>query len=204
MGPPAEKEEVIRKLKKYKLSVRPFGVLRHFKKQVPLEPGQEPADSDLEAAIAKVQPHILPCAVYASYSRSQTPEALLPLWSAAPEKSLSVSLIASTLGKEIEAEIERVSRQAQANDPALWNSIARESLEQSFHFVEKLLSEEAGEENCELSPAIPAHPDILEPALAALEAHKAEISLNDSGQISPFFTGLRFCFWTPVKGKNRK
>ncbi len=197
-------EEVIRKIKKYKISVRPFGVLRHLKKQVPIEPGKEPQDSELESEISKVHPHVVPCAVFRTFSKAETPETLKSLWQTAPEKSLSLSVVAATIGKPIEGELERVSKENNPYQSALWNSIARESLEQSFHFVERLIGGEAEDESCELSSFLPAGAEHLEPVLASLEAHKAEIAMNDSGQISPFFTGVRYSFWTPLKGKNAK
>ena len=205
---------MIRKIKKYKLAVRPYGVLRQLKKQVTLGSGQEPQDSDLETLISKVQPHVSPCALYASFSKSETPPSLQDLWKSSPEKSLSLSVVCSTLGRPIEQEIERISRKKEGGqvpsgpDPdyegALWNSVARESLEQSFNFIEKLIGEEAGQESCVLSPLLPAAPAETPLILQALESHKAEITVNDSGQIIPFFTGLRYCFWTPAKGTRPK
>lgn len=195
---------MIRKIKKYKIAVRPFGVLRQLKKQVTLESGREPQDPDLEALIFKVQTHVSPCALYASFSKSETPHALEALWKSSPEKSLSLSVIAATLGRTIEEEIERASQENDSLQGALWNSVARESLEQSFNFVEKLIGEEAQEESCVLSSLLPAAKEEMNPILHALESHKAEIMLNDSGQIVPLFTGLRYCFWIPVRGKGPK
>ncbi len=204
MEPDQVQEEVIRKIKKFKINVRPFGVLRHLKKQTTIEPGKEPEDSELEAAIAQVQPHVVPCAVYRTFSLSETPEPLKTLLLQSPTKTLSLSIIAATIGRPIESELENVSQKNDAYQSALWNSIARESLEQSFNFVERLIGGEAETESCELSSLLPAGAELLEPILAALEAQKADINLNDSGQISPFFTGLRYGFWTPLKGRNAK
>ncbi len=198
-----EQSGVIRKIKKYKLSVRPFGVLRHLKKKIPIESGQEPEDRVLESEISKVQSHLLPCALYATYSRSDTPEPLKVLWQSAPENSFSLSVIAATIGKPIEAEMEKISKTGDSYESALLESIARESFEQSFHFVARLLGEEAVEESCELSPLVTVGEGNLKEALEALEAHKADILINDSGSISPFFTGVRFCFWNPLKNKKR-
>lgn len=186
---------MIRKIKKYKISVRPFGVLRQFKKQLPPGAAQEPPEAEVEAIIARVQPHVTPCALYASYSKSETPAALQELWKSSPEKSLTLSVIAATIGSAVESVIER---------DALWNSVARESLEQSFNFVEKLISEEAVDESCELTSLLPASAEQAGPLLQALESHKADIIVNDSGQVIPLFTGLRYCFWTPLRGKNAK
>ena len=193
---------MIRKIKKYKISVRPFGVLRHLKKKITIEPGKEPEDSSLESEISKVHPALAPCALYATFSRTETPEAVKTLWSSSPEKSLSISMILATIGKPIEGEIEKASQGADAYKSALIESIARESLDQSFHFVSRILNEEAEQERCELTPFLPAPPEALKEAFQILEAHKADILFNDSGQISPFFTGLRYSFWTP-KGKSR-
>lgn len=195
---------MIRKIKKYKITVRPFGVLRHLKKQIKIESAQEPQDSDLESMICKVQPHITPCALYTSFSKTEIPPALETLWKSSPPKSLSLSVIAATLGKPIEQEIERVSRENDSFQGALWNSVARESLEQSFNFIEKLIEEEAREDSCVLSPLLPASSQEINPIFKSLESHKAEMMLNDSGQVVPLFTGVRYCFWIPAKGLKPK
>lgn len=203
MGPHQVQEEVIRKIKKYKISVRPFGVLRHLKRKASIAEGQEPGDEILESEISKVQPHVVPCALYATFSRAETPEPLRGLWQSSPEKSLSMSMVLATIGKAIEGEIEKAPQSGDAGRNALLDSIARESLDQSFHFVARLLNDEAQEESCELTPFLPVAGEAIKDVFHILEADKAGIHLNDSGQISPFFTGARFSFWTP-KGKGSR
>ena len=194
---------MIRKIKKYKIPVRPFGVLRHLKKKINLEPGREPEDKALESEISKAKKSLVPCALYGTFSRAETPESLAALWKQAPDKSLSLSFILSTIGKSIEGEIESAAKGQDPLPGAVLDSIARESLEQSFHFVSRILNEEAQEESCELSPFLPVSGEPLKDVFQVLEAPKADILLGDSGQISPFFTGARFSFWTP-KGKGSR
>ena len=194
---------MIRKIKKYKISVRPFGVLRHLKKKIRFESGKEPEDAVLESRISQVQPSLLPCALYGTFSRNETPEPLKTLWKETAENSLSLSVIVATIGKGIEGELDKASKSGDAFEGALLDAIARESFEQSFQFVARLLNEEAAVESCELSPLLSVGEGSFKEALFALEAHKADITVNDSGLVSPFFTGARFCFWTPLKGKNR-
>ena len=172
---------MIRKIKKFKISVRPFGVLRQLKKKSSLEPGKEPQDAALESEISKVQAHLVPCALYATFSKDQTPQLLKPLWQSSPEKSLSMSVILATIGKAIEGEIEKKSLAKDASQTALLDSIARESLEQSFHFVSRIINEEAQEDSCEMTPFLPVGSDALKDTFDVLEAQKAAIAKVRAG-----------------------
>ena len=203
MGGLEGQEEVIRKIKKYKISVRPFGVLRHLKKKHAVDPGKEPEDKVLESEISKVQTHLQPCALYATFSQKETPEPLKVLWRSASENSFSMSVILATIGKNIEGEMDKISKAGNPFQSALLDAITKESFEQSFQFVARLINEEALDESCELTPLLPVEEGNFRDALGVLEAHKAEISVNDSGIVSPIFTGIRYCFWTPVKGKTK-
>ncbi len=194
---------MIRKIKRYKISVRPHGVLRHLKKKVEPASDWSEVEQKINEEIARVNPLIVPSAIYNSFSKGETPEFLKESWKGASKKSLSLSLLLVNIGVGLENEIQK--RQSE-NDPfsvALLEAIGQESLDESLKFVLKLLNEEAKSESCEVTGPLPVEPSLLNTLLPFLESHKADIVVNENGQIVPLYTSASYCFWDPLpKGRS--
>lgn len=189
---------MIRKIKRYKITLHPSYVLRDLKKKLPADRWSEDYEKDVEKEISRVEPVISTSGVYETFSKTDSPEALAPFWKQAPKSALSISLLASTIGTKIEEELEKARQKDEDVQPALLDCIAREGLDQSARFVEKLISEEARQEACECTPSIPADAERLRDCLDVLQSHKADIVLDGTGRIVPLYSQVRFCFWTPV------
>ena len=194
-----------KKIRKYKISIRPHAVFRTLKKVLSMDTLTEDMEKKVQEEIAKSQSLIVPSAVYHSFAKPETPEALAGLWESAPNNALAMAMMAVTIGTDIEKEIE-ASRISNGGKRALiLDGIARESLEQSLNFVAKLLSDEAKAESCELTPISPVEATILPAVLNFLESEKAGILVEGEAQISPMFTIASYCFWSPLpKSRNVK
>lgn len=196
---------MLKKIKKYKITIRPSFALKHLKRKLELETMPDSLEKSVQEKIVQAQNLIIPSSIYNTYSKSETPDSLKSLWGYSPTGALSLSLILTTVGNLIEKEIEKCNGNSEEHQAAILDSIARESLEQSLHFTTKLLNEEAKLEACELTPLIPIEKSILGNALTLLESHKAEISLDANVHLRPIFSSLSFCFWTPTtKNRNAK
>lgn len=193
---------MLRKIKKYKITIRPSYASRLAKKK--LSDGDAPLDDEtlereVEREIRRCEPLIVPTALYDTFSRKDTPESLRSLWDQAPgSKTLSVSLIAASLGVRIEQEISSAREKGQERDAALMDAVTREALDQSVNFVHRLIGEEAKDDNCELSPLWPVEPALVRDFLAALESHKADITLEGDDRFVPLYSRVSFCFWIPL------
>ncbi len=194
---------MIRKIKKYKISVRPHGVLRLLKKKVSRDADPAEMEKKISLELERVQPLLHPSSVYASFSRAETPEVLKDVWKTASRKALSLSVLLSSVGPDLEKELDKAKAENNDLDGAVLEAIGQESLDESLRFVTKLLAEEAKQESCELSPVLPADPSLWSALLPLLESHKADISLDDNGRMAPLYTSASYCFWNPLpKGKN--
>src|SRR5262249_5904849 len=131
------------------------------------------------------------------------PTPLKGLWDTAPEAALSLSVIAATIGGEIEPRLDQAKQSPDPLEPPPLDAVAREAYDQAFPFFAKIPSEEALEDSCELSPLLPVEDAGLKPALQAMDAQKAGISVLEDGRIAPRFAGMRFCFWVPAKAKGK-
>ena len=190
---------MIRKIKKYKINIRPFAVSRLLKKTSAPENPVELPEEKIEEEIALANKFIAPSSLFGTFSKSQIPANLQTLLENSAKKTISVSLIASTIGNAIEAEIEAAKRSGDVLKSSLLDSIAREALEQSVNFVIKLLNEEAKEENCEVSQPWTVDVSLSKDFLELLESQKADISIGETGPISPLYTKLCVCYWDPVR-----
>lgn len=189
---------MLKKIKKYKINVRPSYVVRNLKRKLNLPSVADDLEKNIQEQINKVQPLIVPSAVYNTFSRKELPQSLYPLWGLTSNSSLSISFTAVTIGSGIEKEIQTYKNQNQETQVAILDSIARESLEQAQNFVVKLLTEEAKSEGCELSVLSPVDLLDLKDILGLLEASKTEVNLNADNQIVPLFTSVSYCFWNPT------
>lgn len=196
---------MIKKIKKYKIAIRPSFVQRAAKKKLDTGLDPESLERAVQTEIEKISTMIVPSAIYNTFSRTGTPEPLTPLWQNVPNHSLSISLIIATIGMEIEKEIANVRAQNKHQRSVILDSIAHEALEQSLNFVLKLLLEESKEEDCELSPYLPVESSHLKSTLEILESQKADVSLSDQGIITPAFSTISYCFWNSTsKSKHAK
>ena len=196
---------MIRKIKKYKITIHPHGVLKLLKKNPDSGSNGEELEKKVRDEIARVQSLIVPSAIYSSYSKSETPAALQSVWQSASAQALSLSFLLVSVGSALEKEIEKRKAETNPAGAALLESIGQESLEQSLHFVTKLLSEEAKSESCELSPVCPVERSLWSSLLPFLESPKADILLDESGQMVPLYTSASYCFWNPLpKGRNAR
>lgn len=196
---------MLKKIKKYKIAVRPFFALRNLKRKVKLEIDEKEAEERIEKEIARLQPLLSPSSLYETYSRNETPEPLKALWDQAHAKALSLSVVLSTVGSSVESAVETAGQSPDPLAGPIADAVARESLEQSLGFVFKLLGEEAKLEACELTPLTPVPSACYAGLLPLLESHKADVTLSGEGKITPLYSSAGFCFWSPAsKNKNAK
>ncbi|MBI4397079.1 MAG: hypothetical protein HY548_08295, partial [Elusimicrobia bacterium] len=83
-------------------------------------------------------------------------------------------------------------------------ALGEESAEQAANFVHRLITEEAKEETCEVSPRTDADTEEMRMnVLASLDAEKIQIRLDNQGHLSPRFTRIGYVLWWPP-AKRRK
>lgn len=191
---------MIKKIKKYKLSLRPSYAARNLKKKLPETiPWQDTMEEDVKREISRLERLLTPSSIYETFSKADSPETLKALWNGSPKGAVSISLIATTIGTDVEREIASQKEQSADYQAFVIDAVAQEALEQSAHFVNKLLNEESKEEHCECTPSLPLEPVLFKDSLEILQSHKADIVLNDAGGIAPLYSSVSYCFWNPSK-----
>ncbi len=191
---------MIKKIKKYKLSLRPSYVARNLKKKLPEGTAwQDSMEQDIQREIKNAEPYLDLSSIYESFSQVGSPVALKELWDKSPKGAISISLIATTIGPKLEEKITSLQNGSDAFKAAVIGSIAQEALEQSTHFVSKLLAEESKLEHCECTPSLPLEPSLLKDSLDILQSQKADIRAAEGGGLVPLYSSVSYCFWNPSK-----
>ncbi len=190
---------MVKRIKKYKISLRPSAVLRNLKKRTSLEGTEEEIEKNINLEIGRVQKSFYTFSSYETFSQNELPESLKDLWSKGPESAVSLSLIASTIGNSLENESKIFQNSNNLAQRALIESIGVEACDQSFLFGAKLLQDESKLEGCECSSPLPVESLYLKECLTCLQVQETEISLNSEGILTPLYSRLGFCFWTPLK-----
>jgi len=167
----------VRKIKGFKLTLRPHVVKQRSKKaRVDLEAaglGELPLAKFLERAAKTLTPGVV-------FDTFGAPDADQPLLS--PMPGLAYSLILAGLGEGFGP------LRAQSTDipEALWPILEEHALDEAVRFASTLIADEAEKDNCELSPLNPiSSVSALEAAVRKLDAGaKLGVSFAD-GRLSP-------------------
>ncbi|OGR92958.1 MAG: hypothetical protein A3I11_04530 [Elusimicrobia bacterium RIFCSPLOWO2_02_FULL_39_32] len=188
---------MIKKIKKYKITLRPSFVLKNLKRKTAADLKEEEIQQKIKLEIEHLKPFIVPSAVYDTVPPTAIPEPLKMILNSCPKNTVSVSLSAATIGKELEIKIKNLRENNDLEKCALVESIAEEALEQSLNFISKLLTDESKLEGCESSALFTLNRDLAFETLHFLESEKVEILLENN-QMSPLYSSIAYAFWTPL------
>jgi hypothetical protein len=187
----------VRKIKGFKLVLRPHEVKRRAKK----------AGIDLEAAglvdpalgktLERLAKGLTPAVLFDTFGHPDPDQPLL-----SPMPGLAYSLILATLGDAFAP-----ARAAEAGIPeALWPVLEETGLDECVRFASGLLADEAAKDNCELSPlnALTAA-DAQAAAVRKLSGDKIGVSTAEAGGLSPAASSAVSLSWlAKSKAKGRK
>ena len=167
----------MRKIKGFKLVLRPHEVKRRAKK----------AGLDLEAAgqtelvlgktLERLAKALVPGVLFDTFGHPDPDQPLL-----SPMPGLAYSLILASLGEGFPAALrERES----ALPAALWPVLDETALDECVRFASNILADEAEKDNCELSPITPlADGPALEAVVRKLDGGKLGVAV-DGARLTP-------------------
>lgn len=186
----------MRKIKGFKLVLRPHEVKRRAKK----------AGLDLEAAglpepvllktLDRLAKAVAPGVLFDTFGATDPDQTLL-----SPMPGLAYSLIIASLANGFEP-----IREKETTLPAaLWPVLDETALDECVRFASGLIADEAEKDNCELSPISPVNTaDALAAAVRKLDGAKLGVRLNE-GRLAPAASLAVSLSWlAKSKAKGRK
>lgn len=187
----------MRKIKGFKLVLRPHEVKRRSKKAgLDLEAAGLPEPALLKT-LERLAKGVTPAVLFDTFGHPDPEQALL-----SPLPGLAYSLILATLGDGFGPVREKES----ALPEALWPVLEETALDECVRFASGLIADEAEKDNCELSPltALSA-PDALAAAVRKLSGDKIGVCVQDGGGLAPAASVAVSLSWlAKSKAKGRK
>lgn len=182
------------KIKNFRVTLRPREMARLLKKEQGVETTPD-LEITLEQLVKDSKQWITPAAVYTTLTRQVAEKATsLPL----PQDAIAVSVVAVSVGPALPEEITRTTDPARQQQ---LSALLHESLSQSVHFVTRLVTDQAKEEECDMSTPTPVEDPALAGAIAALLGiHRIGIQLDLPDSPLPNFSRVACSYWIP-KGK---
>jgi hypothetical protein len=192
------------KVKKFRISPRAASVLKNLKALAGDTHPTPELEKAVEAELRRAGDLFSTAALYNTYDPGETPEALASLWEPAPEdprKPVAITLYAATVGAGMEEELGNALSRGEKLMSQVLTAVGEESAEQAAAFVQRLVSEEAIQESCELTPRREAPEALKREVLSFLSAEKVGIAVDGQGHLSPRFTRVGALQWYPPKKK---
>jgi len=191
---------LITKIRKFKITPKSQGILRHLKNFYGVKPTDD-LEKIVDRAAADTQKIFTPAAVYATYPSD--PQAFPPSFTAWPEGAMDLSLCAVTLGAALEEECRKLQARDEALHVQILESLGQDALNQAVQFLHRLIEEQARTEESEFDTPERIEGERMAPALTALEADRAGITVHD-GNLNPRFSCVFSIAWKPATRKSKK
>lgn len=188
----------MRKIKGFKLPLRPHEVKRRAKKAgVDLEAAGLGPEPVLLKFLDRAAKSLVPGVLFDTYAHPDPDVKLL-----SPMPGLAYSLVLASLGEGFPAAL----REKEAAVPAaLWPVLEETALDEAVRFAGNLLADEAEKDNCDLSPINElSSADALEAAIRKLDGSKVGVTV-DGARLAPAASLCVSLSWlAKTKAKGRK
>jgi hypothetical protein len=199
-----DSREVVTKIKKFRIHMRPREVARALKREHGMETTPE-LETAVQKSLKDAEDRIQPAALYTTLTRSVAEKTLaLPF----PEGAIAVSMAGVSIGPALASAVEETLKTGDAVPSSIWAAIQSEAVDQTLQFAVRLIQDQAKEEDCEVSAPMDPLEGVGGPASASatlLGLDRIGITLTASTPQLPAYARLAWLFWTPlVKGKSRR
>ena len=190
----------MRKIKNFKINIRPKEISRILKKFSDLKELSIEVEEAVQRACYFYGHTIKPAVVYDTFSKESTE--LNSNFFDFQEKWIAVSPFVLTIGNDLKDEFDKNINIFGEWTTKIVSAISADTLEQSKSFIQRLISQEAKEEQCELSRALEITEN-LDTIQNLLPLEKINVSVSEQNKFIPSYTIAGLYYWLPVK-KRRK
>jgi hypothetical protein len=193
----------VKKIKKFRIVLRPSYALRHLRGLMGGAPVTPELERELVAEADRAKGLLSTAAVYATVKMAEAPDWAREMGreDPGPAEPVAVTFLVATAGPALEEEVGAVLGRGEALLGRLWTAVGEEAADQSAHFVNRLLQEEAKLESCELSPWRDVPGNSRGALLDFLDAGRVAVCVDAEGRLSPRFSRVAAVLWRPTKKK---
>ena len=189
----------MRKIKNFRINIRPKEISRILKKFSDLQELPIETEEAVQRACYFYGHTIKPAVVYDTLSKESIDFNNFPEYN---QKWIAVSPFVLTIGSGLKEEFDKKIDIFGQWTTQIVSAISADTLEQSKNFVQRIISQEAKDDQCELSRAVEIT-DNFEKIISILPLDKINVSLDNENKFIPVYTVAGLYYWIPVK-KRRK
>jgi hypothetical protein len=190
----------MRKIKNFKVNLRVREIVRVIKKLTNAGELAPELEEAVQRGCHSYSKFLVPSTVYDTFAKGSLP---FLYEKDAPQKWVAQSVFFLTIGGRLFEEFKKNESAYGVHTSKIVPAIAVDALEQSKNFLQRLLSGEAGDENCELSRPAELPKDYYAQAAQILPIDKISMTLQDDVLI-PQYSACGLFYWTPSKKKSKK
>ena len=190
----------MRKIKNFKISIRTREISRIVRKLLNMEDLPIEVEETVQKSCFICEKIIRPAVVYDTFSKENL---LFSFEKDAPEKWIAISPYILTIGTVLQDEYNKNKSLFGEYAVQIMSAIAADALDQAKNFVQKLLREEAAEENCELSRSVDLPEQYNEEVIKYLPIEKINLSLSEEGKFIPANSTAGVYYWIPLKKRKK-
>lgn len=194
----------MKKIKRFKINIRPSYLLRLIKKSVDIE------KDEINTIIRENYELVDPCTIYDNFKLEDMKdgdlERTIKGWApgAVVNPYSVVSFAIVTVGGMLDEKMSKLKGEGSERVLKILDALGSEALEQSCDFVTKLMAKDAEKEECAVGVLEEVPEDNREAILELLEARKIDVSLDGNSDLVPRKSLVVYGYWVPVKKKKRK
>ncbi|MCB4792507.1 MAG: hypothetical protein LHV68_11575 [Elusimicrobia bacterium] len=191
----------MKKIKGFKINLRFREILRFLKATANISEITLQLEEAVKREKARFEKAVKPSAVFETIPKEKID---FELGVDMPEGWIAASFFVATLGSAVEKDITDAKEASENLLEKILHSIFLEALEQSANFINRLLSDEAKEESCEISERQKVSSyAVLEKIFKMISVDKIGVNLLESKELQPQYTSCGVFFWVPNTKKKR-
>ncbi|MBL0058477.1 MAG: hypothetical protein IPP35_05090 [Elusimicrobia bacterium] len=191
----------VKKIRKFRLHPRPSAVLRNLKSLLDNAQITPELEKAAEAEALGSIHRLDTAALYGTWTPAQAPAWMEPLWRPAPggtKGPVCLTLYTATIGTGFELELAEALSRGEGLRARLLTALGEELADQAAHFIERLVSEEARQDSCELEDRRDfSDPQDIRATLELLDAARLAMSYDAASHLTPRFTRAGALPWGP-------
>ncbi|MDR0820063.1 MAG: hypothetical protein LBN19_00795 [Endomicrobium sp.] len=190
----------MRKIKNFRINLRIKEILRILKKLVNTVELSVELEESVRRSCHFYSRFLIPSAVYETFSKETLP---FVFEKDLPSKWIAESVFFVTIGCDLYEEYKKDKGTFVAHTGKIISAVAVDALEQSKNFIQRLISNEAQEENCKISRSVDIPSHLYKTAAGCIPTDKIGISAED-GKLNPQYSECGLFYWIPSKKKAKK
>jgi len=190
----------MRKIKNFKVNLRIREIIRVIKKLTNSADFAPELEEAVQRSCHFYSKFLIPAVVYDTFAKGSLP---FLYEKDAPQKWVAQSVFFLTIGDTLSEEFKKNETLYGQHTPKIVSAIAVDALEQSKNFLQRLLSNESEDENCELSRPVELPKDYFAQAVKILPIDKINLELHGETLI-PKYSACGLFYWTPTKKASKR